>query len=279
MENETAIINEEVVSPQETEVTNEEVVSPQGNNGPQDMSPEDFDSYINELKKGKESGKVAEKELPKEKTAENLPSEKKEAFKSFETEAEFQEFMNKTIGNRLKGAKQKEEKYNEFESTLRRLYPDKSPDDAIAKIVADVERQAAEESGKTVEEIREENELRADAEAFRAIKKQEEKRGEQIRSIQDSWMREEEQLKTFIPDFDFKKAMENKVFKDAVLEEGLSVSAAYIKALKNQPEERKRERVFEIGAGDGRGAEMGKIDPMQMNDEDFKSYIERIRRK
>ena len=140
-----------------------------------------------------------------------------------------------------------------------------------------MERQAAEESGKTVEEIREESRLRADAEAYRQIKRQKDAEEAQIRSIQESWMKEEQQLKTFISDFDFKKAMENKAFKSAVLDEGLSISAAYIKTLKNQPEERKRERVFEVGAGDGRGAEMGGVDPMQMNEKDFSNYIRKIK--
>ncbi|MBQ5901610.1 MAG: ribonuclease HII, partial [Clostridia bacterium] len=45
--------------------------------------------------------------------------------------------------------------------SVRGLYPDQNPEDAISKIVADAKRQAAEESGKTVEEIEEHNILNA----------------------------------------------------------------------------------------------------------------------
>lgn len=263
------IMNEEVVSPQGTEDITGEAVPPQGEQNSNDMTDEEFDQYVEELKKGN---------VRKEEPAVTQPTEvqEDEPFRSFQTEEDFQQFMDKTVGKRLHGSKVIEEKYNAIIDSVRGLYPDQNPEDAISKMVADAKRQAAEESGKTVEEIEEENSLRADAEAYRQIKRQEQEKNQRMDDIQKKWEQEEAQMKQVIPDFDFEKAMENEVFKSAILDEKLSISTAYLKALNGAPVQKKKERVFEIASGSGRGVEMGRVDPTQMNDKDFDKYIRGI---
>ena len=235
-----------------------------------DMDDSEFSGYIKNLREG---NAVKKAENP---TSEQVEEGKKEEpFKTFGTEQEFQQFMNKTIGDRLKKSKEAAEKYAEIKARAEAIYG--SDEDAIGKMLDEAENVAAEEAGVSKEEYTRQKELERDANLYRISQEEKEKEAEAIHRQQEEWKKEEENLKAVIPDFDFMKAMENEDFRNAVLKDGLSLSAAYIRQTSNAVPQEKRQGVFEVGRGTQNGKTTGKVNPSDMSDSDFSSYIKKIK--
>lgn len=263
MENGAEILkNGEVAQPEGAEKPEGEVAQPEA----LDMSDGEFQGYIKNLK----NGDMPKREEPKQ------ADEKEEApFKSFATEEEFQTFMNKTVGDRLKKSKEDAAKYADIVRRAKSIYGD--DEQAVEKLFSGAEAAAAEEEGISQEEYKAQKELERDAMAWRHSVQKEKDEQEAIRQKQDEWRKEEEDLKAVIPDFDFMRAMQNENFKNAVLNDGMSLASAYIKTQKSFVPEPKRKGVFEVGAGSQSGKAPGKVSPAEMSEADFSSYINKIR--
>lgn len=266
---------EEIVQPQGTENNQEEIVQPQ----PHDLDDDGFNEYINGIQSGNMPNMPNVPNEPDKKPQENTEEaeepKKEEPYKSFDTREEFQNFMNETISKRLKNHKEAEKRYSDFERRAKSLY--NGEENAIDKLLTDAEARAAEDSVKTPEEFAELLKLRNDAQRLREIESRQRSIDEQIAAKQREWLRDSENLKAVIPDFDFDKAMENETFRDNVLRKNMSVAASYIAISKEPPKKQERKPVFEAGAGSGNAGSMGAINPMNMSDDDFSGYIERIR--
>lgn len=273
---ETEITTGEVVSPQGAEITEEEVAQPHA----LDMNDADFDSYINGLKDGsgaENTAPPAEEHAEENKSEET--SEETQPFRVFDTQEEFQNFMDKTVGERLRASKETEKRYVELENRAKSIYAD--DDNALEKMIEAAEIQKAEENGETAEDFRHRQQLEREAALYRASQKEQQDAESAILAKQREWEHDSEQLRQVIPDFDFLRAMENKDFAHSVINDGMSVAAAYIKfsaAEKKQTPSPRRE-VYEVGAAAGKGAGVGAVDPVNMNDADFSAYIHGIKDK
>lgn len=265
----TEMQNQEAVQPERTETQTGEAVQPQ----PHELADTEFDEYIEKLKSG-ETPDAPKNEIQTE--AEHESAEKPEenkAYRTFETQEEFQRFMDDTISKRLRNHKETEKRYSDLERRAKSIY---GGENALEQLLENAQRQAAEESGKSEEEFAELLSLRRDAEKLREMEQRQKNVEQAIEEKQKEWLSDSEKLREVIPDFDFDKAMENDGFRDNILK-GMSVAASYISMTKNPPKTEERKPVFEVGAGSGKTGSMGAINPLNMSDKDFSDYIERIK--
>ena len=266
--------DEEVVQPQEGEQNTEQEVVP-----PEDMSDADFMKHIEGLK----NGTITPRENIKPQNEAVNTSEQetamtaKEPFKTFDTEEDFQGFMNKAIGDRLKSSRAEKERYEEYGRRAMNFYGGENYEDAISKMLDDVEAQFAESSGKTKEEFEEDMRLKMDAMKYRSQIAEVEEREKAISALCNEWAKEEEALKRAVPGFELSKAMENDEFKNLVVNEGMSLSSAYI-ILSQKQSKPQRQVVHEVGNTKGNAAGVGTKRPEEMSKEEFDAYIERIRK-
>ena len=282
---------EEVAQPQGTEFMTEEVVPPHTADNNTDfavsdrveaenMTDEEFAEYIRGIKDGTEprmntAGK--EHKAPESGNPEGSPEAGK-PYRSFETKEEFNSFMTRTIGERLKNSREDRKRYDSLVQKAQSIYGG-SEDDVIDRMFDDIERRAADEAGVSPEDYREDIAIKRDAIAFRAERERKQQHDAEIESQIKSWEEETRMLREAIPDFDFEKAMENESFRNAVLHQNMSLSAAYIYATRNSPEKQgpKRQEVYEVGNARTRISAARATNPMDMTDEEFARYIAGIK--
>ena len=89
------------------------------------------------------------------------------------------------------------------------------------------------------------------------------------------WLRDAEQLKLIVPEFDLNKATENEAFAEA-LAEGKTVFEAYAQT-SSVPKKVQREEIAQNARNARRGTGTASHNPAKLSDKDFKAYIERIR--
>ena len=263
---------EEAVPPQQGAEEQREAAPPDVN----DMSAAEFGAYIDGLK----NGNTQVSESPAKETSEpEKPEEKEEKpFRAFATEAEFQGFMNKVMGERLKSVREEKEKYTSLAKRAADYYGT-DPDAAVDALFADLDEQAATASGQTLEEYKAQQQLLRDAENWQNMQKQQEQREQIIAQIQQQWQQESEQLKSVIPDFDFEKAMENDDFRTLVLDKQLSVAAAYITLTNSAAKaaQPKRAPIHEAARFASKPANPDSVNPLAMSDSDFLNYCQKIK--
>ena len=276
----------EFALPQGAEFINEEVAPPHAaDNNKSDfaaservdtesMTDAEFMEHIRAIKDGtvpNNAKNIPEKQLKPE---EEVTQKTDEPYRKFDTEEEFKGFISQTVKERLKGSREDKEKYDSIVRKAQSIYGG-SAEDAVDKMFADIEKRAADEKGMPVEEYRENISIKQDALSYRASKEAQAHRQAEIDAQIERWKTESEQLRSAIPDFDFEKAMENDVFKSAVLEQGMSLPAAYIFATKSSTanQKPKRQEVYEVGNSRMNNGQARGIDPMEMSDEEFKKYI------
>lgn len=206
-------------------------------------------------------------------------AEENPPFRTFGTREEFQDFMDRTVGERLRASKEAEKRYAALDARAKSIYAD--DENALEKLIENAERQKAEENGETPEAFRQRRQLEHDAALWRASQEERLRTENAVREKQLEWEREETQLKQVIPDFNFMRAMENKDFAHAVINEGMSPAAAYIKlsASEKQPEVPARRHVTEVASVAANGSAGAAVDPVNMNDADFSAYIHSIKAK
>lgn len=261
--------NEEVVQPQiENSAENEEITVPQ------DMSDDDFETYINSAKNG---GVLGEVQATPHKTGQAEPaSEEEEPFRVFKTQQEYQSTIDGIIGERLRKNRESMNTLDSLKQLSQSFYGGDDGDAAIKQLIDDLQSQNAEKKGITVDEYKEQSQNRIDAEKYRMQQQQQTAQTERIEQIKSRWQSESEELKKVIPDFDFQKAMQNKSFYDNIIS-GMSVSAAYLAVTKlDAVNNAKRRNIVQNGSIKGSG---GKVEsnPAAMSDTDFINYINKIK--
>lgn len=270
------------------------------------MSDEEFEKYLEELsakepdeeitdEKGgeedEESDSITEDKADESDTdAEDVPADEEPApFKTFATEAEYEAEIEK----RIKDATPKEEKksnpaVDKITKLAKKLYGDS--EDPLSDVADELEKQYAESEGMDVEELRSKMSTEEDAKKYRDEQDKKKKADDDRESIIKKWNDEAELIKHIDPDFDFKKALADEKFKDALLE-GKSVHEAYMMLEKaetkeetkeeskeeEKKEDAKREPLDQNGRNPRKGTGEGKANPAKLSDADFKKYIENIK--
>lgn len=265
----------DIASPQGAENNTEEIAQPRTG----DMDDTEFDAYISGLKDGSAgSENTTQAEEHDALQNDSAQAEEKQPFRTFETREEFQSFMDRTVGERLRTSKETEKKYADLEARAKGIYAD--DENALEKLIEAAESQKAEEIGETADEFRRRQQTEREAALYRAAQKEQQDTQNAILEKQREWERDSQHLREVIPDFDFMRAMENKDFAHAVINEGMSVAAAYIKLSNSEKQTAApaRREVFELGAAASRGG-AGAVDPVNMNDADFSAYIQSIKDK
>lgn len=296
------ISQEEVVQPQYNNgaVSNEEGIAQEGVTAPQksidEMSDEEFESYINSAQNGTLNREVqaeqgddneyadkggAENAANDSETGDAEPAGSEEAkpFRVFSTQEEFQGVIDGIMGERLK---KNRESMNTLESVKQQalnFYGTDDGDTALAQLIEDLQQQCAEKKGVSVEDYKQQSQDSIDAQKYRNEQKQAVDRDNQIAEIQQRWQRESEDLKAIVPDFDFAKAMQNKAFYENIVN-GKSVSTAYLAANKQNTAAAapKPQRRAIAQNGNMKNAGIGKTETNvdTMSDAEFNRYINRI---
>lgn len=222
----------------------EGVVQPQNELAPDDiknMSVEDFSSYltnpepqadvptdeesnVSEPADGSEVDTVPTADTDGAAEAGSNPANPADPFRVFNTEEEYtqavNELVNSKIRKRLSKHKEQAKKYEMLETMAAEYYPDAQ--NPIERLSQDLQTQAAEDAGVDVEEYKRRIQMRRDADSYKKLQSDQEKRDEII----NGWRRDAEEIKYINPEFDLGTAMRDSTFSN-VLRSGGSVLAAY----------------------------------------------------
>ena len=300
-------MEENTLNARSEEISQEEVVQPQYNDGaenegvtaPQksidEMSDEEFESYINSAQNGTlnrevQAAQSADDEDANKGGTENTAddsetgdagpagSEEAKPFRVFSTQEEFQGVIDGIIGERLKKNRESMNTLESLKQHALNFYGTDDGDTALVQLIEDLQQQNAEKKGVSVEDYKQQSQDSIDAQKYRNEQKQATERDNQIAEIQKRWQRESEDLKAIVPDFDFAKAMQNKAFYENIVN-GKSVSTAYLAANKqNTAAVPKPQRRAIAQNGNMKGGAAGKVEanPASMSDAEFRKYIDRI---
>lgn len=273
----------------DTGVSEEEITEPQ--KAVDEMSDEEFLSYINSAQHGNAEVQGTATEQSEAETAEdNAESEddagdtdpthveKTEPFKVFNTKEDYQSEFNRIIGERLKKSREGMETLEGLKHQALNFYGAEDGDAAIAQLIEDLNAQNAEKKGVSVEDYKQQSQDSIDAQKYRDEQSRIYDEQRKIADIQSRWQRESKDLKAIIHDFDFAEAMQNKTFYEHIVN-GASVSTAYLAANKAAAPAVKQQRKAIPQNGNMRGSGAGKVEanPAAMSDADFARYIERIK--
>lgn len=286
-----AVENEEVVTPQ-SGAEEEELAAPQNESvSPEDiagMSSEEFQKYLDELD-------GIDEPIPEEQTAEQTdeaPEPEPETgeepaaapFKTFATEDEYnadrdeyaKQRTNEAFGKRFKEDREKEDLLSEIRRTAGALYGDS--DDAVERMLNDVRQSAADQAGMSVEDFTAQQNDRRDAENWRNQQKQQSDMESRRNAKLQEWSRDAQNLKSVDPEFDFDKAMQDKVFYNAIVN-GRSVFDAYgeLKKKPEPPKQAKRKPITQNAQTPSVGTGISTRNPASLSSEDFRAYINKIK--
>lgn len=280
---------EDFTQPQ-TEPENPEVAHGEDAAGDDGVTPEiienmtsaEFRQYLDNL--GNETDAVAEDTEQAEPEPENAevgtpPEEPAPAYRTFATQEEYEADRNKAISEafdkRFKNAHERDEMLKRIERSAKSFYGD--AEDPVGRMIQDLDAQAAEQSGQTVEEYRSAQSEAAELEAFRAEKAEREKRRRAEEQILADWRRGEADLKTIVPDFDLNDAMRDQAFASA-LSGGASVAQAYMAMQSSKPAPKPaRREISQNAQGVRKGTGESQRNPAKLPPAEFNAYIESIR--
>lgn len=272
---------EEVVQPQYTGANKEEVTNPQTN--VDEMSDEEFMSYLNSVQDGK--GAADEQQpIAAEDTGVTEPAEvveKNEPFKTFASQEEYQDEIDRIIGERLKKNRESINTLDGLKELARTFYGGDDSDTAIEQLIEDLQSQNAEKQGISVEDYKRQSQDSIDAKKYREELQKKNEHDERVQQIQRRWQSETDELKKIVPDFDFADSMKNKVFSDAIVS-GMSVSNAYLvsakqKAILEEQSKKQRKPMMQNGTMKNNGIGHVEANPATMSDEEFMKYINRLK--
>lgn len=268
---------EEVVQPQYNNDgannENEEVTTPQID----EMSDEDFESYINSAQNG-DFGEV-QAESYNTGIAEPAGSdEKSEPFRVFNTQEEYQGVIDGIMGERLKKTRESMNTLEGLKQQALTFYGADDGDTALAQLIEDLQMQNAERKGVSIEDYMQQSQDSIDAQKYRNEQSRKMYEQQRIADIQQRWKTESEELKRIVPDFDFVKAMANNEFYDSIVN-GMSVSNAYLNVNMPNTAAMSKKRRGILQNGNMKGGSTGRVEanPAAMTDKDFAKYIERIK--
>lgn len=95
-----------------------------------------------------------------------------------------------------------------------------------------------------------------------------------VERIITEWQRGEAELRAVVPDFDLRRAMEDRAFSDA-LTGGASVAVAYIAMTQGKPKQARRE-IAQNAQSANKGTGRSQANPATLPAPEFKAYIDRI---
>lgn len=249
----------------------------------EELSEEEFSDYIEMVRQGTPPEEAAQ-DPPAEEGPQEPPEEAHEApFRSFQTEEELRAFEEAAAGSRLQELRARYDPYIEQLGAISELakgyYGAKTSQAAIEQLLSDLQAQSAERDGKSVEEYMRIKELERDAAAYRQQQAAQQKGRQETERILSEWQRQEQVLKKLAPGFSLRRALENSAFYKRVVEDGYSLSEAYMAqeaAQGTHPKSPARRVIQEAGAQ--KTARQGVIrqDAKDMTDQEFAEYIRRI---
>lgn len=304
--------NEEFADPESSNT--EEIAQPQDNGGVvsaddiTDMTDEDFSEYIDKLRSGMEDEPAAiepDNTKPEPEAAETsepnpdtgTDAEKSAAFKTFASQQELEDYMkplideavNNAMRSRLNKDELKElEEFRAMKPKIARLtdaakYHYGNSSDILQALTDDLDVQAAESQGMNIEDFRSRENDRRDAETYRTQQQRAAEEKDKNNGIVQQWQRDAEEAKYIYPDFDFKSALQNEAFRQALLD-GKSVLRAYKDTLYTEPEptpepppQPKRKAIIQNAQTAHAASDKPQSNPAQLSDKDFRAYIQKIR--
>lgn len=239
---------------------------------PVDMTDEEFSQYLQSLS---DSESPAD-DISAQSMAEDISQEDMPEISESDTAEEVPEEIPAEVTVQKTEVTPSGGETEKILSIAKVLYPDDA--DPISRLIGDLESTAAAYVGEPLDQWRTK---RAEQEEFDAWKKSKAdalRRDEEAAKIADGWRADEAKIKKFVPDFDFKTAMENPAFKNAIFS-GQDIFSAYGAA--NPPAVQKAAPqtagyIDEVGAvGDVSTGTKGR-DVADMSDAEFRDYIKRI---
>lgn len=209
-----------------------------------------------------------------------------QAFRTFETQQQWQAEIDRIIGDRLKNTHKVMDEYDALKRTLSDYYGAKDADEAVRLFREDIEGQMAEREGVNVDVYRrvqnaeqENAQYRRQLEAINEARR-EEQRQAQARAIQADWENQAAELKKAVSDFDLKANMQNSEFADYVVNRGLSIADAYYltrraEQMTKASQRQERRPIHENGAMQKTSGGSAYTDINKLSDSDFEKYLEK----
>ena len=271
------------------------------------MSDEDFADYINSAQEGRlsevqaenadlskngqndgnmtpKTGSIgqADAKIPANSSDPGIaaPAEKAKPFRTFATQGDYQAEIDRIIGDRLRKNREGMEQLDGLKQLALSFYGTNDSDFALSKLTDELKNHAARRKGMSVDDYNAHTRDRIDAEKYRALERRRMQKEQISRDLRMRWMRESEDLKTIVPDFDFAKAMGNRTFHDYITR-GMSVGAAYVASTRNDPGLQtpapKRRSIPQNGNMNRNGIGKVEMNVAGMSDAEFQKYINRIK--
>lgn len=320
---------EELTQPQEPETA--EVAQPQGEITADDinsMTSDEFAKYMAELDNGSAGTDVSvqtPEESPKggtEEAAEGAGAAEEaeashaaslgastsvgEPYRTFATEEEYntdrQNAIDEAFKKRFRSNREQDElnkanadKLSRIERAVRGNYGESVGDNWADMLVNQLDEAAAQNRNIPVTEYQQQQKDSADLARYRAQEQQAQEQQTEQNRIIERWKAEGEELKKFVPTFDFKTASQNDAFRDVIIKGG-SVAQAYLAGMNSHPSQGKSESAAtSVRAGTnalqaaarpkrreisqnaqmaGKGTGESTVNPSTLSSEDFRKYIE-----
>ena len=296
--NETELTQPSLNEPESPEVAHGEDAIETDDVTPEDinnMTSSEFEKYLDGLGNGTQAEAESENEpAPDDAPEDSSGSEEPEngepgapddtkaapAYKTFATQEDYERDRDNAISEafskRFKNARERDELLSRVERSAKSFYGE---DDPVEQMLRDLDEQAADRAGQSVEDFRSARSEQAELEEFRAEKAERERRRIAEEKIISEWKRGEADLKTIVPDFDLNTAMRDKAFSEA-LSGGASVAQAYM-AMQNAapapaPKPQRRE-ISQNVQNPRKGTGKSKVNPATLPAPDFMKYIEKQR--
>lgn len=265
----------------------------------EEMTDEAFEDYLKNIREnqeanqpvsnaqtqepsdGKDEGSAAEPENEAE-------EEVQKPYRIFKSQDDWQRTIDRIVGDRLKGTKQQKEQLDKIVQQAAAFYGAEDTDELINLLVDDLRVQNADKRSMDIEDYRRQEKDMIDARKYREEERERQESQSRVEAIKNRWIRESEELKSLVPDFDFNTAMQNESFYNSVIE-GKSLSAAYIAAKgaeaaigqrANQPrqeEQPKRRAIKQNGTQSASSGGAANFNPETASDADFMKYINKIK--
>ena len=260
----------------------------------EEMTDEAFEDYLKNIRENQEANQHvsnAQTQEPSDgkdegsaaKPENEAEEEVQKPYRIFKSQDDWQRTIDRIVGDRLKGTKQQKEQLDKIVQQAAAFYGAEDTDELINRLVDDLRVQNADKRSMDIEDYRRQEKDMIDARKYREEERERQESQNRVEAIKNRWIRESEELKSLVPDFDFNAAMQDESFYNSVIE-GKSLSAAYIAAkgaaAANQPrqeEQPKRRAIKQNGAQAAASGGVVNFNPETASDADFMKYINKIK--
>lgn len=153
-------------------------------------------------------------------------------FRTFSTQNEWQNEIDRIIGDRLKTTRETVKQHNRLASTVADFYG-VDEQEALSMLEEELQQQIAEKKGVDVDFYKEHTQLKEQSEAYRKMQADAQKQ-QDIRMQQMQWQQESDTLRKAVPDFDFLGMVEASPVFRSYIERRYSVQDAYYLAQRDE---------------------------------------------